>query len=94
MPIKQGLMATVKPATPVAATNAFFITLTGPVAATWTKRDTQYDVLVPAGVPNGQAYLVLTSSADPPTDDNIVAGPAVLSIADNDDKFYKGMTFV
>lgn len=63
---------------------AWFITTLGPVQAQLTPRGAQYDVLIPSGVQSGQEYLVLTSDTNTPTDDNIVAGPAVIPIVDND----------
>lgn len=79
-----GLTITVKPAKPVTVAAAWWITVLGPVQGTLTPRGDQYDVLVPAGVQAGQEYLVLTSDTNKPTDDNIVAGPAVVPIVDND----------
>jgi len=70
-------------ATSVDAQAAYFITAMGPVSAELSGSGTSYCVIVPAGAQPGQEYLVLTSSTDKPTDDNIVAGPAVIDIADN-----------
>ncbi|KAM3420496.1 hypothetical protein BST61_g3764 [Cercospora zeina] len=68
----------------VGATNAFFITFPGgAIPAEITGSGLTYQVTVPADAQPGQAYAVLTNSADPPTDDNIVAGPAVFQVADN-----------
>lgn len=61
---------------------AAFITLTGPV---WTpvtaSSDGSYTVTIPSGVA-GQTYLVLTSSNSSVTDDDTVAGPAIVEIGD------------
>ncbi|QIW96591.1 hypothetical protein AMS68_002109 [Peltaster fructicola] len=84
-----GLTITVKPATPVNNVKAaWFITSLGPVQGELTDRETQYDVLIPAGIQSGQEYLVLTSDTNTPTDDNIVAGPAVVPMIDNDTNRY------
>jgi len=70
-------------ASSVDATAAYFITTTGPVSAPLQGSGTSYTVTVPSGVQNGQEYLVLTKDTAKPSDDNIVAGPAVIMIADN-----------
>lgn len=77
-------MITVKPISPVNVNSAWFITSLGPVKADVKTSGSQYDVLVPSGVQAGQEYLVLTSDGNTPTDDNIVAGPALIAIVDND----------
>ncbi|KAF2210469.1 hypothetical protein CERZMDRAFT_17176, partial [Cercospora zeae-maydis SCOH1-5] len=65
----------------VGATNAFFITFPGgAIPAEITGSNNVYQVTVPAAAQPGQAYAVLTSSAASPTDDNIVAGPAVFQV--------------
>lgn len=79
-----GSTVTVKPASQVSAEAAYFITILGPVEAKYTEMDGSYSVVVPAGVLPGQNYLVLTKDTNMPSDDNIVAGPAVVAIADND----------
>ena len=58
---------------------AAFITVTGPVWAPVTPSDGGYSVTIPNGV-EGQSYVVLTSSNDKISDDNIVAGPAILEV--------------
>ncbi|KAI5360085.1 Putative Ferritin-like superfamily [Septoria linicola] len=89
---KSGDKLTLTCAKEVDAKSAYFITSNGPVAAAITGSGTTYEVVVPEiGVPNlkpgtinaGQGYIVLTKSADKPSDDNIVAGPAVVDFADN-----------
>ncbi|KAI5368278.1 putative Ferritin-like superfamily [Septoria linicola] len=89
---KSGATLSLKVAKKVAATNAWFITSAGAVPARLTGSGSSYKVVVPTiGVPNlqpgtvnaGQGYLVLTKDANKPTDDNTVAGPAVIDLADN-----------
>lgn len=58
---------------------AAFVTVTGPVFTTVTQSGGGYSVTVPSGV-MGQSYVVLTSSNGTVSDDNIVAGPAVLEV--------------
>lgn len=60
--------------------HAAFITVTGPVWAT-TKSDGngKFTVTVPKGV-SGQSYFVLTKGNTQATDDNIVAGPAIVEV--------------
>lgn len=58
---------------------AAFITVTGPVFTNAEKEGDSYQVTIPAGV-NGQSYCVLTTNKTDATDDNIVAGPAILEI--------------
>lgn len=83
-PSKAGDKLSLTVASAVEAKGAFFITTTGAVAAELTGTGTAYEVVVPAGVQAGQEYLVLTSDAtSSPTDENIVAGPAIVQIADN-----------
>lgn len=72
-----------KSAESVMATGAYFITSMGPVAAPITGSGTDYHVTVPMGVQAGQEYLVLTKDMSPPTDENIVAGPVIIMVADN-----------
>ncbi|EME47199.1 hypothetical protein DOTSEDRAFT_69222 [Dothistroma septosporum NZE10] len=79
--VASGAQLTIKVASgAAAATNAWFITSSGAVAAPLSGDI----VTVPADAPKGQSYLVLTKNANTPTDDNISAGPAVIMIADND----------
>ncbi|KAJ5548484.1 hypothetical protein N7513_005718 [Penicillium frequentans] len=59
---------------------AAFITVTGPVWATLESTGAgEYTVVVPEGVA-GQSYVVLTKGNKQATDDNIVAGPAVVEV--------------
>ncbi|KAJ5261081.1 ferritin-like domain-containing protein [Penicillium angulare] len=60
---------------------AAFITVTGPIWAIVTPSDAGYSVTIPRGVA-GQSYVVLTSSNDKVSDDNIIAGPAILEIGE------------
>lgn len=59
---------------------AAFITVTGPVWAAVTPSNGGFSVTIPKGV-EGQSYLVLTSSNDKVSDDNIIAGPAILEVS-------------
>lgn len=81
---ESGTKLTLKAAKPVAAKGAYFITSTGAVAAPLQGSGEDYTVTVPAGAQAGQEYLVLTKDMNAPTDENIVAGPAVVQVADND----------
>ncbi|KAJ5798381.1 uncharacterized protein N7503_007677 [Penicillium pulvis] len=59
---------------------AAFITVTGPVWATLESTGAgEYTVVVPQGVA-GQSYVVLTKGNKQATDDNIVAGPAIVEV--------------
>lgn len=80
--VKAGDCLELKSAKSVAAKEAYFITSMGPVSAPLQGSGTDYKVTVPAGAQKGQEYLVLTSGGVP-TDDNTVAGPAVVQIQDN-----------
>jgi hypothetical protein len=52
-----------------------------------------YTVTVPEGVQGGQEYLLLTSSAEKPTDDNIVA-IGIVPVEDNvTKKSHKGSKY-
>jgi hypothetical protein len=55
----------------------------GPVKAEFTGEGEDFCVTIPEDAQDGQAYLVLTSDESAPSDENIVAGPAVFEIADN-----------
>ncbi|KAF2160845.1 hypothetical protein M409DRAFT_70158 [Zasmidium cellare ATCC 36951] len=81
--VKPGQTLTLKAAMAVDAKSAYFITSNGPVAAQLQGSGTDYTVVIPDGVQAGQEYLVLTKDSSAPSDDNIVAGPAVVQIADN-----------
>ncbi|KAJ5490450.1 hypothetical protein N7453_011275 [Penicillium expansum] len=60
--------------------NAAFITVTGPVwAPLKSMGDGNFTVTVPKGVA-GQSYVVLTQGNKQATDDNILAGPAIVEI--------------
>ncbi|KAJ5938037.1 hypothetical protein N7454_004379 [Penicillium verhagenii] len=60
--------------------HAAFITVTGPV---WTplhyRGDKSFTVTIPDGVA-GQSYVVITKGKTQVTDDNIVAGPAIIEV--------------
>lgn len=58
---------------------AAFITVTGPVWATVSPTKGGYSVTIPQGV-EGQSYVVLTSSNQNVSDDDILAGPAILEV--------------
>ncbi|KAJ5754297.1 hypothetical protein N7533_003840 [Penicillium manginii] len=59
---------------------AAFITVTGPVWAPVTSSGSgKYTVTIPKGVA-GQSYVVLTKGNKQATDDNIVAGPAIIEV--------------
>ena len=68
----------------VAAKAAYFITINGPIAAPLKGSGKSFQVTIPSGVQAGQEYVVLTNAAGTPTDSNIVAGPAIVPIVDND----------
>ena len=60
--------------------NAAFITVTGPVwAPLKSMGHGKFTVTVPKGVA-GQSYVVLTKGNEQATDDNIVAGPAIVEV--------------
>ena len=60
--------------------HAAFITATGPMwASVEDKGDGSFMVKVPMGVA-GQSYVVLTRGNTQATDDNIVAGPAIIEV--------------
>ncbi|KAF7194451.1 Protein rds1 [Pseudocercospora fuligena] len=67
----------------VDAKAAYFITSMGPVSAQLSGSGTKYTVVVPSGAQPGQEYVILTKDSNKPTDDNTVAGPAVVQVADN-----------
>lgn len=58
---------------------AAFITVTGPIWTTVTPSDGGFTVTIPKGV-EGQSYVVLTSSMDSVSDEDIIAGPAILEV--------------
>lgn len=58
---------------------AAFITVTGPIWATVTPTNDGFSVTIPSSV-EGQSYVVLTSSNDNVSDDDILAGPAILEV--------------
>lgn len=81
---KAGDKLTFTVAKEVEATNAYFITFPGgAIPAELSGSGTTYEVTVPEGARPGQAYCVLTKGDAKPTDDNIVAGPAIIEIVDN-----------
>lgn len=59
---------------------AAFITVTGPI---WTPLrfmgDKSFTVTIPKGIA-GQSYVVITKGKSQVTDDNIVAGPAIIEV--------------
>ncbi|KAJ5623656.1 hypothetical protein N7490_012261 [Penicillium lividum] len=60
--------------------SAAFITVTGPVYAPLKSLgNSQFVVNIPGGV-EGQSYVVLTNSMSGVSDDNIVAGPAIVEV--------------
>jgi hypothetical protein len=69
----------------VEAKAAYFITITGSVEATLEGSGKDYKIVIPEKAPAGQSYVVLTKEkvTGTPSDDNIVAGPAIIEIADN-----------
>lgn len=59
---------------------AAFITVTGPVWAHLSfKGDNSFTVTIPKGIA-GQSYVVITKGKSKVTDDNIVAGPAIIEV--------------
>ncbi|KAJ5706549.1 hypothetical protein N7488_006350 [Penicillium malachiteum] len=59
---------------------AAFITVTGPVWTPMTSNgDGSFNVTIPQGIA-GQSYVVLTKGNSQATDDNIVAGPAIIEV--------------
>ncbi|KAJ5946050.1 hypothetical protein N7454_002889 [Penicillium verhagenii] len=59
---------------------AAFITVTGPLWAPLTSTGSgMFNVTIPTGIA-GQSYVVLTKGNTSATDDNIVAGPAIVEI--------------
>lgn len=60
--------------------HAAFITVTGPI---WTplqfRADKNFTVPIPDGI-SGQSYVVITKGKSQVTDDNIVAGPAIIEV--------------
>lgn len=60
---------------------AAFITVTGPVWAPLSSDDKcKFTVTIPKGCA-GQSYVVLTKGNTKATDDNIVAGPAIIEVS-------------
>lgn len=60
--------------------HAAFVTVTGPVwADVMPSGDGKYTVTIPKGVA-GQSYVVLTNGDKQATDDNILAGPAIIEV--------------
>jgi hypothetical protein len=60
--------------------SAAFITVTGPIwAPIESNGDGKFTVTVPKGVA-GQSYFVLTQGNKQATDDNIIAGPAIVEV--------------
>ena len=64
---------------PKGSVYAAFITVTGPIFVDVEETKDGYVIVVPEGI-NGQSYVVLTSSKDAVTDDNTLAGPAIVEV--------------
>ena len=63
--------------------HAAFITATGPMwAPVQDKGDGNFMVTVPMGV-SGQSFVVLTRGNTQATDDNIIAGPAIIEVCNS-----------
>jgi hypothetical protein len=57
-----------------------FITVTGPIYVNTQKINGGVTLVVPSGI-SGQSYLVLTkNNTGPVTDDNVIAGPAIVEV--------------
>ncbi|SMY21853.1 unnamed protein product [Zymoseptoria tritici ST99CH_1A5] len=65
----------------VSATEAYFYSVTGPIKAGLSGSGSTYQITIPEGTPAGQSYAVLTKGGLP-TDETIVAGPAIIEIQD------------
>lgn len=60
--------------------HAAFITVTGPIWAPLHYRgDKTFTTTIPDGIA-GQSYVVITKGKTQVTDDNIVAGPAIIEV--------------
>lgn len=59
---------------------AAFVAVTGPIFTPVKHTGSGYSLTVPAGVA-GQSYVVLTSSNTNVTDDNVLAGPAIVEVS-------------
>ena len=63
--------------------HAAFITATGPMwAPVQDKGNGNFMVTIPMGV-SGQSYVVLTRGSTQATDDNIIAGPAIIEVCNS-----------
>lgn len=82
IPVRGGQNIEFKAAQPITGNvYAQFISVTGPVAATICAHNgADFTITIPDGAPAGQSYMVLTNTPDAPTDDNTVAGPAIVAI--------------
>lgn len=84
-PVMTGSMVTLMAGKEVHGMNtsdlhAAFVTVTGPVwAPLKSKGNGEFTVTIPKGV-MGQSYVVLTKGNKQATDDNIVAGPAIIEV--------------
>ncbi|KAI5851359.1 Ferritin/ribonucleotide reductase-like protein [Morchella snyderi] len=58
---------------------AAFMTVTGPIFVKAQKVGDKFAIVIPQGI-NGQSYVILTSSNTGVTDDNTIAGPAIIEI--------------
>lgn len=68
-----------------------FITVTGPIFVDATPVSGGFSVTVLAGV-NGQSYVVLTNCNESVTDDDVVAGPAIVEVGVQGDDAKKPLT--
>jgi hypothetical protein len=73
------VMLTTKGYTIEGVVYANFITVTGPVSADVKAVEGGFEVVVPDMI-KGQSYVVLTSCKDSVTDDDTVAGPAIVEV--------------
>jgi hypothetical protein len=60
---------------------AAFITVTGPIFAPVYKSHDGYTLTVPSGI-GGQSYVILVTGNTSATDDNTIAGPAIVEVSD------------
>lgn len=77
------IMVTTKDYTIEGDVFAAFITVTGPVFTQVQKATGGYTVTIPNTGITGQSYLVFTSCNTTATDDTIVAGPALVEVAND-----------
>lgn len=79
-PIKAGQTITLS-TTATGATYGAFMALTGPVFQALTPTSGGYAVTVPSNF-GGQTYIVLTNSNSAVSDDNTLAGPAIVEVSE------------